>query len=91
MGAAQRRAVWKMYATLVLGVCLVVLLCYPLPGELRRVCAYVARASGLTRIFSRIPSWKAGPCHRSLRVSQHRVDRALPSSAFHSVLPRSIL
>lgn len=25
--------VWKMYATLVLGVCIVALLCYPLPGE----------------------------------------------------------
>lgn len=25
--------VWKMYATLVLGVSIVALLCYPLPGE----------------------------------------------------------
>lgn len=30
-----------MYATLVLGICIVVLLCYPLPGELSHLCVYV--------------------------------------------------
>jgi hypothetical protein len=30
-----------MYATLVLGICFVVLLCYPLPGELSHLCVYV--------------------------------------------------
>jgi hypothetical protein len=39
-------AIWKMYATLVLGVCVVALLCYPLPGELSRLCVYVARVRG---------------------------------------------
>ena len=36
-----------MYATLVLGVCLMALLCYPLPGELSRFYVYVARAKRL--------------------------------------------
>ena len=35
-----------MYATLVLGICIVVLLCYPLPGELGHLCVYVAIERG---------------------------------------------
>jgi hypothetical protein len=42
----RARTVWKMYATLVLGVCVAVLLCYPLPGELSGLCVYAVHVSG---------------------------------------------
>ena len=80
-----------MYATLVLGVCLVALLCYPLPGELESRLRIRGYTQEVDRGCSRIPSWKASPCHRPLRVSQRRVNGALPSSAFHPVLLRRIV
>jgi hypothetical protein len=40
-----------MYATLVLGICIVVLLCYPLPGELSHLCVYVVTYMRLKRGF----------------------------------------
>jgi hypothetical protein len=47
---------------------------------------------GKTRfVVPRLPSWKAGTRHRSLRVPQHRIDRDLPSSALHPVLVRTRL
>ncbi len=46
-----------MYATLVLGVCIVVLLCYPLPGE---SCRLLRIRGVYTRLTADIPEFLPG-------------------------------
>jgi hypothetical protein len=78
----------KMYATLVLGICIVALLCFPLPGE---SINYASVSAGKLKNGIRVSSLQARPCHRPLCISHHDIDRALPSPPLHPVQLRCLL